>query len=77
MPPRPMNTARIHFKDLPDESLVRLTDVLPHVGMSRSSWYRLVQQGEAPTPVHPSPGVAAWPAGRIREWLRTRARATA
>ena len=49
--------------------LLRIRDLIQKTGMSRSTIYRRIADGSFPPPVHPSPGIAAWRAEDIRNWL--------
>lgn len=51
-----------------DDYLLRLPEVLKRVPVSRASWYRLVQRGEAPKPVHLG-NMALWRESTIRAWI--------
>ena len=42
------------------ESLHRVDDAAARFGVSRSTWWRWVQEGYAPKPLRPSPGVTVW-----------------
>lgn len=41
------------------------------LGISRTSLYRLIDARKFPKPVRPLPGVVAWRAGDVRQWLRS------
>ena len=41
------------------------------LNMSRASLYRLLAAGKFPKPVRPLPGVVAWRARDVRDWLRS------
>ena len=68
---------------IPDEALVRISALVNKpprgdqqachgmLGISRTSLYRLLAAGKFPRPVHPLPGVTAWRAGEVRQWLRS------
>lgn len=40
-------------------------------GVSRATIYRLLAAGKFPKPVRPVPGVVAWRAGDVMDWLRS------
>lgn len=64
------------FGDLPDDAFARVEQIIPHViPVGRSTWWRMVKQGRAPSPVRPSPGVTAWRVGSLRQWIRERSAA--
>lgn len=68
-------TREIPFSDLPDYALARPSQFLGSViPAKRSTWYRWVQEGIAPAPVHLVPGgPAAWQVGALKQWLLARA----
>ena len=41
------------------------------LGISKASLYRLLAAGKFPKPIRPLPGVVAWRAGDVRNWLRS------
>ncbi len=42
------------------------------LGISRTTLWRMVADGEFPAPVKLSPGVTAWRVESVREWIATR-----
>ena len=71
---RPPSRPLPAFRDLPDDALARVDQVIPGaISVGKSTFYRWVQHGTAPAPVHPGGGAAMWHVGTLREWLRTRA----
>lgn len=64
---------------LADDTLLRVSHLagVPRkpgiLGISRASFYRLVSSGNFPKPVRPLPGVVAWRAGDVRQWIASRA----
>jgi predicted DNA-binding transcriptional regulator AlpA len=69
-------TNRPTFGTLPDDALVRINQVIPDaINVGKSTFYRWVQQGAAPAPVHPNGGAAMWHVGTLRKWIRSRATA--
>ena len=55
--------------DLPDDSLVRLSSILPPHGpvpISRSTWFMWRKAGKAPSPIRLGPGVVAYRVGAVR-----------
>ena len=73
----------MHLETIPDDALIRISVLVNKpakanqqsrhglLGISRTSLYRLLAAGKFPRPVHPLPGVTAWRAGDIRQWLRS------
>lgn len=51
-----------------EDTLLRLRDVLARVPISRTAWYRLVANGEAPAPIHLGRS-ALWRASEIATWI--------
>jgi prophage regulatory protein len=58
----------------PDRCL-RWPQVQPMVGVSRTTWWRLVKSGEAPAPVKISANCIGWMENSIREFQGSRVRA--
>lgn len=52
--------------------LLRIRDVLPRVGCSRATWYRLITAGEAPKPIKVSRKCRAWRAADIAKFQAER-----
>ena len=52
--------------------LLRLPEVLHRVGVSRTTWWRLIKAGVAPAPVKITPRVAAWPDESIDAFIESR-----
>lgn len=42
------------------ETFHRIDDARTRFGVSRSTWWRWIQNGFAPSPLRPSPGVTVW-----------------
>ena len=69
---RPMNTETLN-----DDALIRVSQLTSKpgkpglLGVSRASLYRLLEAGKFPKPIRPLPGVVAWRAGDVRNWLRS------
>ena len=55
-----------NFDEMPDTALVRLPQIAP---VSRSTWWRMVKAGDAPSPVKLSRRITAWRVRDLREWL--------
>lgn len=70
-------------ESMADDALMRMShltnrDGKPGVtGMSRTSLYRLIESGNFPKPIRPLPGIVAWRAGDIRQWLQDQAQRAA
>lgn len=54
------------------DRLLRRRDVERITGVSRSSIYRLMQEGEFPRPVRVGPGAVRWKASDIEAWIESR-----
>jgi predicted DNA-binding transcriptional regulator AlpA len=54
-----------------DDALLRERVVLDWVGLGRSAWRTLIEQGAAPAPLKFGRNTR-WRAGDVREWLRAR-----
>ena len=54
------------------DRLLRRRQVEEITGMSRSSIYRLMQDGEFPRPVRIGPSAVRWRASDITAWLESR-----
>ena len=58
------------------ERLLRRREVERITGMSRSSIYRLMQEGKFPRPVRVGPAAVRWRASDITAWIESRPVAT-
>ena len=58
------------------DRLMRRREVEQVLGISRSSIYRLMQEGEFPRPVRIGPAAVRWRASDIAAWLESRPVAT-
>ena len=54
------------------DRLLRRRDVERMTSMSRSSIYRLMQEGEFPRPVRVGPATVRWKASDIMNWMESR-----
>jgi predicted DNA-binding transcriptional regulator AlpA len=54
---------------LPTEGFVRLSTVLDHIPVSKSTWWDGVKSGDYPAPVKVSPRSTAWLVTDIRELI--------
>ena len=67
----------MNTETLNDDALIRVSQLTGKpgkpglLGVSRASLYRLLEAGKFPKPVRPMPGVVAWRAGDVRQWLRS------
>lgn len=52
--------------------LYRLPEVLGLVGLSRSTVYRLIQEGAFPVPVKLGQRAVAWRSSEIHAWIESR-----
>lgn len=48
---------------------LRAEEAARYCGISRSSLHALVARGQAPRPVHPTPGIAIWLREDLDRWL--------
>lgn len=55
------------------DRILRWPDVQPLVGVSRTTWWRLVRSGAAPSPRRISPGCIGWMEGEIAAFQAARA----
>ena len=62
--------AVILFPHLPDEAIVRLPTVLALFPVSDGQVWRMVREGNFPSPVKLADRAIGWKAGAIREFLR-------
>lgn len=58
------------------DRLLRRREVEKITGMSRSSIYRLMNEGEFPRPVRVGPAAVRWKASYIMAWIESRPVAT-
>jgi prophage regulatory protein len=59
-----------NFDEMPDTALVRLPQIIGKIApVSRSTWWRMVKAGDAPSPVKLSRRIIAWRVRDLREWL--------
>ena len=56
------------------DRLLRRRQVEEITGLSRSSIYRLMQDGEFPRPVKVSPAAVRWRETELTDWLESRPR---
>lgn len=49
--------------------LLRLPQVLPLVGVSKSTWWKLVREGRAPQAVKLGDRCTAWRASEVAAWI--------
>jgi prophage regulatory protein len=52
--------------------LLRLPAVRDRVGLSRAQIYRMINTGDFPAPVRPSPGTVAWNEVEVDAWIEAR-----
>lgn len=70
-----MHTAKqkvlARFEDLPDEALIRLSQILAWhiVPYSTSTLWRRCRNNEFPCPIKVSTGITAWRVGEVRRYL--------
>ncbi len=70
-----MNAAKqkilARFEDLPDEALIRLSQILAWhiVPYSTSTFWRRCRNNEFPRPIKVSAGITAWRVGDVRRYL--------
>lgn len=54
------------------EKHYRRTEIEDLTGLSRSTIYALMAQGEFPRPIRLAPRAVGWPESKISEWLAAR-----
>ncbi|MCY4528729.1 MAG: AlpA family transcriptional regulator [Chloroflexi bacterium] len=59
-----------------NDRLLRRRQVEDITGLSRSSIYRLMRNGEFPVPVRVGPAAVRWKASEITRWVESRPLAT-
>jgi prophage regulatory protein len=58
-----------------DDRLLKMSDVIARLGVSRSTIWRLTQSGGFPRPVPISPGRKGWLKSQVDAWIANRLRA--
>lgn len=53
-------------------SLIRLPDVMARTGCSRSTVYRLIDEGKFPSPVKLTERCSAWVTSEVQQWINQR-----
>lgn len=61
---------------LPPTGHVRLRDILAHLPIGRSTWWRWVREGKVPQPIKLSEQVCLWRAEDVHKLIRDRAAAS-
>ena len=56
----------------PQDAFLRLPQVLSIVGIKKSSWYKLIKDGEAPEPVRLSARCSVWSRLEIDHWVESK-----
>ncbi len=56
--------------------ILRINEVAKHVGLHRSTVYRLIDRKEFPAPIRLGPNAVGWLREEIEEWVVTRERST-
>lgn len=54
----------------PPMRFLRAPDVIERVGLSRRTFFKLVQAGQFPDPVRPSPKTVAWLESEVEAWMK-------
>ncbi|HWE20514.1 MAG TPA: AlpA family phage regulatory protein [Hyphomicrobiaceae bacterium] len=54
-----------------DDTMLDMHDVTRMTGLSESTIKRMFNDGRFPKPIKPSPRRIGWPAGQVKDWLRT------
>jgi prophage regulatory protein len=52
-----------------DDRLLKMSDVIARLGVSRSTIWRLTQSGDFPRPVAISPGRKGWLKSQVDAWI--------
>ena len=60
----------------PTDRLLRRAEVEDRTGLSTSTIYRMMREGNFPVPLKISPKAVRWPASEIEAWLVSLPRAT-
>ena len=55
--------------------VLRLPDVLERVALSKSTLWRLINDGDFPEPIKLGPRATGWLEEEVDEWIRSRSRA--
>ena len=55
--------------------VLRLPDVLARVSLSKSTLWRLINDGEFPEPIKLGPRATGWIEEEVHEWIASRERA--
>ena len=55
--------------------VLRLPDVLERVGLSKSTLWRLINDGEFPEPIKLGPRASGWIEEEVVAWIASRSRA--
>ncbi|AKS22498.1 MAG: phage DNA binding protein [Leptospirillum sp. Group II 'C75'] len=55
------------------DRILRLPEVLSTVGISRSSLYALIAQGQFPRQIRLSPRTSGWRLSDVEDWIRAKA----
>lgn len=54
------------------DRILRMRDVLDCTGLSKSTLYRIIRDGEFPKPVRITSQLVGWRASVIQEWIESR-----
>ncbi|MGL1957872.1 MAG: AlpA family transcriptional regulator [Colwellia sp.] len=65
----PLSTDKLAEK--PPECLIRIKEVCLLVGVSRSTIYKLINEGRFPSPVNFGPRFKAWQKQTILDWIKS------
>ena len=54
------------------DPMLRMKNVIELTGLSRSTLYRLIENGDFPTGVKLTQHTVAWPASEVADWIQSR-----
>ncbi|TAL82844.1 MAG: AlpA family phage regulatory protein [Rhodanobacter sp.] len=70
IPKTPTPADRLPVANPPEaDRLLRLPQVLPLAGVSKSTWWKLVREGRAPQAVRLGDRCTAWRASEVAAWI--------
>ena len=59
----------MHAQNPSEIVLLKVSDVMLRVGLSRPSIYARMAAGQFPRPVYPAPRAPRWRSDEVREWI--------
>lgn len=64
----------LQVREIPQERLIRIREVLVRTGLGRSTLYSLVKGGKFPPPLKLSERAVAWRQSQVDSWISDRIR---